>query len=92
MLTLVLLINAFMALLCLFVAWHVWKLRRLLAQVADTLASVEKSTHAVLDGAPDAIYQGQMGIYQLREQYQQLEPQLQQAQQVLGLLSLGQTA
>jgi hypothetical protein len=89
MLTVILIINALMALLCLLVAWQVWKLRRILGQVADTLISVERSTHAVLYGAPEAIYKGQKGVYQLRAQVRQLEPQLRRAQQVLGLLSLG---
>lgn len=92
MLTIVLIINAVMALLCLLVAWQVWKLRRILGQVADSLISVERSTHNVLYGAPSAIAKGQTGVHSLRGQLRQLEPQLQRVQQVLGLLSLGQTA
>ncbi len=90
MLTVVLIINAMMALFCMVVAWRVWKLRQVFRQVADALTAAEKSTHAVLYRAPDAIYNGQMGVHQLREQYQQLEPQFRQARQLLMLLSLGQ--
>ena len=75
-----------------YVAWQVWNLRRVLANVADTLISVERNTYAVLHGAPNAIIKGQRGTRQLRKQYRQLQTQLQRAEQVLGLLSLGQTA
>lgn len=92
MLIAILIANAIIALLCMTIAWRVWTLRLLFRQVADTLTLVERSTHAVLYNAPDAIYQGQIGVYQLREQYRHLEPQLRQAQQLLMLLSLGQAA
>lgn len=92
MLTAILIANAIIALLCMLVTWRLWSLRLVFRQVADTLISVEKSTHAVLYNAPDAIYQGQIGVHQLREQYQQLEPKLRQARQLLMLLSLGQVA
>lgn len=92
MLTVVLIVNALIALLCLYVAWQVWNLRRVLANVADTLISVERNTYAVLHGAPNAIIKGHRGTRQLRKQYRQLQTQLQRAEQVLGLLSLGQTA
>ena len=92
MLTVVLIVNVLIALLCLYVAWQVWNLRRVLANVADTLISVERNTYAVLHGAPKAIITGQRGTRQLRKQYRQLQTQLQRAEQVLGLLSLGQTA
>jgi hypothetical protein len=90
MVTVVVILNLLIALLCLFAAWQIWRLRRILAKVADTLTVAERKTHVVLYGAPDAITRGQMGIYQLRRTYQQLQPQLQRLQQVLGLLSLGQ--
>jgi hypothetical protein len=92
MLAIVLVINAGMALLCILVAWQVWQLRRVLGQVADSLISAEQSTHDVLYGAPEAIALGETGVRSLRAQLRQLEPQLQRLQQVLGLLSLGQTA
>jgi hypothetical protein len=90
MLTVVLIINVMMALFCMIIAWRVWILRRVFRQAADALITAEKSTHAVLYRAPESIYNGQMSVHQLREQYQQLEPQLRQARQLLTLLSLGQ--
>lgn len=92
MLTVVLVLNVLIALLCLYVAWQVWKLQRVLAKVADTLISVERRTYAVLHGAPEAIASGKRNTRKLRQQYRELETQLQRATQVLGLLSLGQRA
>lgn len=90
MITLVVILNLFIAVIFLFAAWQVWKLRKTVAKVADTLVSVERSAHAILNGAPDAILKGQGGAYQARQKYQQLEPQMQRVQQVMSLLKLGQ--
>jgi len=90
MLTVVLVFNLLVALICLYAALQVWRLRLSLAKVTDTLESIERSTHEVLDGAPEAIVKGQMGVYQLRQKYQQIGPQLQQVQKALALLSVGQ--
>jgi len=90
MLTIVLVINALITLMCLYVAWKLWQIRRVLAQVSNTLNSAEQSTYNVLHFAPDAIIKGQGGTRSLRKQYRELETQLQKAQQLLALLSLGQ--
>ncbi len=92
MLTVVLVLNALLTLICLLSAWQVWKLRRTLRKVADTLSRVERSTHNLLHGAPEAILKGQMGTAQLRERYAKLAPQLQQAQLALRLVSWGGSA
>jgi hypothetical protein len=92
MLTIVLVINASIALLCILVAWQVWKLRRTLGRAADSIAAAERATHRVLYRAPVAIANGQIGVNSLRQKLRRLEPQWQQVQQVLGLFSLGQTA
>lgn len=89
--TLVLVVNTILTLVCLVVAWKTWQLRRVLGRVANTLTLTEKTTRAFLQEAPDAIYIDQVGVYQLQEQYRQLGPQLLRAQQVLVLLSLSQT-
>lgn len=87
----VVVLNVLLSLLCLYVAWQVWNLRRTLATAADVLTNVERSTYVVLHGAPKAISQGQLGVQGLRERYQQLELQLQQVQQVLTVLGLIQS-
>lgn len=85
-------LNFLIALCCLFAAWRIWRLRRFLAKITATLTAAERSTYAVLYGAPRGIGGGQTGIYQLRRSYQQLQPQLQQLQQILGWVRLGQRA
>lgn len=90
MVTLVVVLNTLIALVCLYVAWRIGKLRRQLAKIADTLTSAERSTNKVLSKGPKGIYKGQKGVHRLAERYQQLDVQLQQMQKVLALLSLGQ--
>jgi hypothetical protein len=90
MLTVVVVLNVLISLLCLYVAWQVWNLRRALAATADAVLLAERNTYNLLHGAPEAISQGQVGVSRARESYQQLELQLQKVQQVLMLLSLVQ--
>ena len=81
--------NCVIGLMCLFVAWRLWRLKRQFARIADTLITVEQKVHQVLYPAPRFIYMGQKGSHSLRLQLQQLEPQVQRAQQVIGLMNLG---
>jgi environmental stress-induced protein Ves len=90
MVTVILMFNLLIALGCLYVAWRVWQLRRVLVRVTATLTIAERSTHRVLYGAPNKILRGQTGVYQLQQQYQQVALQLQKAQQILALLGMGQ--
>lgn len=55
------------------------------------LESAERKTHNVLRRAPQAITTGQIGVYQLRQDYAQLSPKLQQIQQFLAILNLGRS-
>lgn len=90
MLTVVLVMNGLIGLVCLFVAWRLWRLKNQLSRTADTLISVERSVHRVLHGAPAYITRGQSSTHRLRHKLQQLELQLQRIQQVMALLSVGQ--
>ncbi|MDP8962876.1 MAG: hypothetical protein M3O33_02595 [Cyanobacteriota bacterium] len=90
MLTVVVVLNVLISLLCLYVAWQVWNLRRVLAATTDAVLLAERNTYKLLHGAPEAISQGQVGVSGARESYQQLELQIQKVQQVLMLLSLVQ--
>lgn len=92
MVTVVLILNGLIALLCLYGAWQVCRWRSILATAADALIAAERATHRVLHTAPQAIATGQIGSSQLRQQYQLLSLQLQQVQQILSLLGLGQLA
>jgi len=90
MLTVVVVLNVLISLVCLYVAWQVWNLRRVLGAAADAILLAERNTYNVLHGAPEAILQGQAGVGGARDSYQQLELQLRKVQQVLTLLSLVQ--
>lgn len=89
MLTLVIVFNVLLALLCWVAAWQVWRLRRILSRVANTLTAAERRTDSVLQSAPRFVLKGQTGSEALRLRYQQLEQQLQQVQQVLSLCQWG---
>lgn len=90
MVILALIVNLFIGCACLIVAWQLRQVKAGLAQAADTLLSVEEAVHNCLHGAPQAITQGQLGVSQLRQNYGNLEIQLQRAQQVMELVSVGQ--
>lgn len=90
MVTIVVVINTLIAMMLLYVAWRVRLLRRRLKRIADTLIAAERSTHAVLHPAPNAIYRGQQGIHKLRQGKEPLQLKIQRVRQVLSLLGLGQ--
>ena len=99
MLTVVVIINVSISLLCLYIAWQLKKWGRKLEAVADAVTAAERSTYKVLHNAPKSIYRGQVGVNGLRERYQklgelyqQLEFQLGQIRQALLLLNLAQKA
>lgn len=88
--TVIVSINLALALILFYVAWQLWQLRKRLAQITKTLIAVEQSTHAVLQGAPQAVYKGKLGINQLRQRQEPLQLKLQRVRQVLTLFGLGQ--
>jgi hypothetical protein len=84
-------LNLLIALIGFYVSWKVWRLRRTLAKVADILIAAERNTDKVLQGAPQAIIRGQLGIYQLRQAYRKSGPQIQRVRRALLLLGLGRS-
>ncbi|MCL1468981.1 hypothetical protein [Argonema galeatum] len=88
MVTVVVVLNTLIALINFYIAWRIWKLRRVVANAAKGILAAERSTYKVLHGAPNAISKGQTGVSAVRSRYQLLELQLKQLQQILGLLSL----
>jgi predicted negative regulator of RcsB-dependent stress response len=90
MVTIVVLINTFISLVLLYVAWRIWQLRLRLAKIAKALSTYERCTHAVLQMAPQTIYTRQQKIQHLRMGNQVLQLQIQQIRQIFSLLFLGQ--
>ncbi|QLE59449.1 hypothetical protein [Nostoc sp. TCL26-01] len=83
-------INTLISLILLYVAWRIWKLKRLIVFIGDRLTAYERCSHELLYKAPENIYLGQQNIYNLRQGNQSLQTQLQQVRQILSLLLLGQ--
>lgn len=90
MVTIVVSFNLIIALILLYVAGRVWLLRQKLKRINNTLIAIELSTQAALAGTPNAIYQGQTGIYQLKHRNEPLQLQIQRMKQVFSLLAIGQ--
>lgn len=89
MLTAVVIINLLISLVCFYIAAKVWKIRRTIARLEMRIGAMERSSSKVLSTSPGFLGKRQQGVLQLRRRYQQLELQLQQVQQLLGLLGLG---
>ncbi|MEG4484557.1 hypothetical protein [Microcoleus sp. D2_18a_B4] len=89
MLTAVIIINLLISLVCFYIAARVWKIRRTIARLELRIAAMERRSSNVLSTSPGFLGKRQQGTRQLRRRYQQLELQLQQVQQLLGLLGLG---
>ncbi|WP_009633621.1 hypothetical protein [Synechocystis sp. PCC 7509] len=88
----IVIINVLIALILLYIARRVWLLRQKLQRLNNKLIAINRSTGAALAGTPNAIYKGQMGIYQLKQRNEPLQIQIQRVRQVLSLLSIGQQA
>lgn len=88
----IVIINVLIASILLYVARRIWLLRQRIQRINNTLIAVNRSAGAALAGTPNAIYQGQMGIYQLKQRNEPLQVQIQRVRQVLSLLSVGQQA
>lgn len=89
MLTGVLIINLLISLVCFYIAAKMWKLRRILEGFESRLAAMNRCTTNILAQSPDFLGKRQQAARQLRRNYLQMELQLQQIQQLLGLLGLG---
>lgn len=89
MLTAVVIVNLMISLVCFYIVARVWKIRRTIALFEVRIAAIQRCSSNVLSKSPDFLAKRQQGVHQLRRNYQQLELQLQQVQQLLGLLGLG---
>jgi hypothetical protein len=91
MLTAVVIINLLISVVCFYIAAKVGKIRRTIARFEIRIAAIERCSSNVLSTSPGFLAKRQEGTRQLRRRYQQLELQLQQVQQLLGLLGWGRT-
>lgn len=91
MLTFVCLVNLLITVINFYVAWRIWKLRRVLANITRTLTKVEGTLRVVLIPTPVVVGKGQLGTQQLSDRYQKLTLLLQQLQPLLALIGWGYT-
>ncbi|WP_224093133.1 hypothetical protein [Nostoc sp. MS1] len=90
MVTIVVVINIFISLMLLYVAWQVWRLKKQIAFISDRLLDYERCSHELLYQAPTNINLAQQNIQNLRQSKQGLQMQIQQVRQIISLLLLGQ--
>lgn len=89
MLIFVVIFNLVLTLFNLYIVLRLWKLRRLMVRITETLTRLEECIHSIFYNAPQIVFQGQTGTHRLRQSYQSLELQIQQLQKVLALVTLG---
>ena len=89
MLIFVIIFNLCITLVNLYLAWKIWKLRRVLARAALILNKVERRIHFVLYPAPEQILLAQLRTRSLSERYHELDLQIKKVRKILTLLSLG---
>ncbi len=90
MVTFVVIHNFVLGILCLIVAWKMGKLRRKLSYYAERLVRIEQIVYNYLHPAPDKFLKAYTGTLRLRQTYARLELKVEQMQQILKILSLGQ--
>ncbi len=87
MLITVIVINILISLLCLYLARKIWMFTLMINRLEKRLIIMERRTRFILERAPNFINYGQRGSSQLRQNYSQLQRQLQQLKQAMGLIS-----
>ncbi|MBW4594723.1 MAG: hypothetical protein KME46_17875 [Brasilonema angustatum HA4187-MV1] len=90
MVTVVVVINILISLILLYVAWRVRRVKRRLTRIANIFIAAERSSHAVLYTAPQALYTSLGNINNLRQKDQPARLQIQRLRQIFSLVALGQ--
>lgn len=85
----VVIINVLISLVCFYIAAKVWQVQRIIERFESRIIAINRCTSNVLIKSPNFLAKRQQAARQLRRNYLELELQLQQVQQLLGLLGLG---
>ncbi len=88
MLITVIIINLLISGLCLYLARKIWQFTLMINRLDKRLILMERNTRFVLERAPNFVDSGQRGSDQLRQNYYQLQRQLEQLNQAMALVSL----
>lgn len=91
MITAVIVINCLLALICLGLAFRLWRLRHSLRQLRWMMGDVTHNTEAALQGTTAAIISGQQSTQRLQWRYRHVREQLGQLQRLLIVASWGQS-
>ncbi|NJR20791.1 MAG: hypothetical protein HC786_00635 [Richelia sp. CSU_2_1] len=89
MLTAVVSINLLISLVCFYIAVKMRQFRRDILLFEKRIAALDRCCSNVLSQSPAFFAQRQQGARQLRGKYRQLTLQMQQIQQLLGLVGWG---
>lgn len=87
MLMFIAILNLLISTASFYLAWKIWRLRRVLKQATKTLTRVERRTYWVLHDAPELVIKGKTGTRHLRKSYSKLESQLRQLEQIFFALN-----
>ena len=82
--------NTLISLILFYAAWRIWQIKQRLSNIADALATAERSTHNVLYGAPGALSQCQQNVGKLRVAHRSLEVQIRKLKQAFSIIMLTQ--
>lgn len=85
----VVIINVLISLVCFYMAAKMWKVRRKIERFETRITAMNRCIRNVLIRSPNFLAKRQQGARQLRRNYLELELQLQQVRQLLGLMGLG---
>lgn len=81
-------VNFLITLVNLFIAWKIWQLTGLLANLTETLTNFEIISHHILKSAPELLNTGEVSGKNLRQTYQKLKLQLELLEKVLAVFRL----
>ena len=84
----VIIINVLISVICLYLAWKLWQIGQQVENAARAVLDAERVTYDVLNPSPDAIAPATIGIRNLRQQYQQLEEQLDRIERLLAIANI----